>query len=184
MKYLTTLLLCFAIFLCGCEKKQEVSEEQLELIVETINEMGERQNELFENKLNPENIFMENNMTFVEYSGKNNKFSDVCKVLEDICSPEVAEKLMHEEYMYNFDGTLYWYAAAGSPVFDAIDDISDVTVLEIKEDVVALSIKRYCYLTNKSDYVISKYVVKLNKDNAYILDYERYYRIVDNTKSN
>ncbi len=183
MKYLTTLLLCFAILLCGCEKKQEISEEQLELILSAINELEERRDVLFDYKVNPEDTFVENSMTFVKYIGKNNTFSEVCKATENICSPEVIEKLMHERYLYNFDGELYMHAAGGRPVYEANNDISNITVIKAKNNIVVFSLKKYAPMSD-TDYLISKYVVKLNKDKVYVLEYEELYRYVVNTRNN
>ncbi len=203
-KYLTILLLCIAILLCGCEKKQEISEEQLglsvetlseehlELIVNTINEMCERQWEMFDYQTNAKDNFTENGYTFVKYTGKNNSFSDVCKKTKDICSSEVAEKLMQEAGMYSFDGELYLqrkktfsgYDDTYIKQYDEIKDLSDVTVLKAKNNIVVLSIKRYDIVSKVSSYVLSKYVVELRKDKAYILGYEKIYSYVVNTRNN
>lgn len=189
MKYMTTLLLCFAIIICGCEKKQEISEEYLKLVIETINEMNERRKELFDNcEFNPEDsLFLYPEIergVLVKVVGENNTFSEVCNNMSDLCSPQVTEKIIQEIYMYNINGEIYMHAAAGLPSYEKINDLSQITVLSVEDNIITLIIKRYYFLSNDKDkYIVSKYVVQSKDEKPYIVEYEQFYRPDVNTKT-
>ena len=191
MKYFNTLLIVMVIILCGCEKgscmindpniyqetheDQLISENQKEILIDTINSMERRRIELFKDGIyNPEKTLFLNSEeklgVLISYVGENDTFEKICAEMGEFCSPEVTEKLMKEINMYNINGEIYFHAAGGMPIFNEIDDPAKITLVSIDEDVFCIDIIRNYYMDK--DYVVCRYSVCFDNDSAYILEYD------------